>query len=149
MNGAITNGLKWMFFSYTPGPDGVGGTFNCSIQLVAESADMRAVITGILRDMVRVQDVACGVHSMTCICRLILHQRWPDCLSASLLHLRNRELDGYAVSFPCNPRLYSRPFVPCARVHVDMHTLFSVSRNLAVPPLHVLSLLLCCIALQA
>ena len=57
MNGAITNGLEWLFFSYTPGPDGVGGTYKRSIQLVADSADMRAVITGILKDMVRVQDV--------------------------------------------------------------------------------------------
>ena len=54
MNGAVTNGLKWMFFSFKSGPDGVGGTFERSVQVVASSPDERAVITGVLKDMVRI-----------------------------------------------------------------------------------------------
>ena len=58
MNGVVTNGVNGMFFSFTPGPDGVGGTFDRSRMIVASSPDTRAVITGILKDMVvRVQDV--------------------------------------------------------------------------------------------
>lgn len=56
MNGVVTNGLKWMFFSFTPGPDGVGGTFERSAQVIASSPDIRAVITGVLKDMVCIQD---------------------------------------------------------------------------------------------
>ncbi|EPS97963.1 hypothetical protein FOMPIDRAFT_1051871 [Fomitopsis schrenkii] len=52
INGVVTNGLKWMFFSFTPGPDGVGGTFERSAQVTASSPDTRAVITGVLKDMI-------------------------------------------------------------------------------------------------
>ncbi|KAI0703363.1 hypothetical protein C8T65DRAFT_258721 [Cerioporus squamosus] len=52
MNGAVTNGLEWMFFSFTPGPDGVGGTFERSHQVSTSSPELRAVITGVLKDMI-------------------------------------------------------------------------------------------------
>ena len=52
MNGVVTDGLNWMFFSFKPRADGVGGTYERSHQLFASSPDTRAVITGILRDMV-------------------------------------------------------------------------------------------------
>ncbi|TFK93954.1 hypothetical protein K466DRAFT_593936 [Polyporus arcularius HHB13444] len=52
MNGVVTNGLEWMFFSFTPGPDGVGGTFERSRQVSASSPELRAVITGVLKDMI-------------------------------------------------------------------------------------------------
>ena len=53
MSGAVTNGPYWMFFSFKPNADGVGGTYERSSELVASSLDIRAVITGILKDMVR------------------------------------------------------------------------------------------------
>ncbi|KAI0661230.1 hypothetical protein C8Q70DRAFT_700522 [Cubamyces menziesii] len=40
-----------MFFSFKPNADGVGGTYERSSELVASSLDIRAVITGILKDM--------------------------------------------------------------------------------------------------
>ncbi|KAI0366451.1 hypothetical protein BV20DRAFT_646850 [Pilatotrama ljubarskyi] len=52
MNGVVTTGLEWMFFSFTPGPDGIGGTFERSHQVSASSPEMRAVTTGVLRDMI-------------------------------------------------------------------------------------------------
>ena len=91
MNGAVTYGLSWMFFSFTPGPDGVGGTFEGSAQVNAASLDSRAVITGILKDMVRVLDGSCGPsHVMTSImCRSNVHQQQSDCL----LHSLRKEFD--------------------------------------------------------
>ena len=53
MRGVLTNGLEWLFFSFKPGPDGIGGSFECPLQLTADSRDMRAVITGLLKDSVR------------------------------------------------------------------------------------------------
>ncbi|RPD55469.1 hypothetical protein L227DRAFT_656912 [Lentinus tigrinus ALCF2SS1-6] len=52
MNGVITNGHRWMFFSFTPGADSVGGTFCRPLPLEASSPEERAVITGILKDMI-------------------------------------------------------------------------------------------------
>ncbi|KAI0718859.1 hypothetical protein C8T65DRAFT_67388 [Cerioporus squamosus] len=52
MNGVVTNGHRWMFFSFTPGEDGVEGTFRRHLPLKATSPDERAVITGILKDMI-------------------------------------------------------------------------------------------------
>ncbi|RDX44237.1 hypothetical protein OH76DRAFT_1487311 [Lentinus brumalis] len=46
-----TNGLKWIFFSFTPGPD-VGNMFERSDQIVASSPQWRAVISAVLRDMI-------------------------------------------------------------------------------------------------
>ncbi|KAI0323911.1 hypothetical protein GY45DRAFT_1439405 [Cubamyces sp. BRFM 1775] len=55
MNGAVTNGRNClsMFFSYIPGPKGVGGSYKLSLSIsTASNPDMRAVITGITMDMI-------------------------------------------------------------------------------------------------
>ena len=76
MNGAVTNGLSWMFFSFTPGPDGVGGNYERSAQVNASTPVSRAIITGILKVMVRVQDGPCAPwHVMTSMCRSNVHQQ--------------------------------------------------------------------------
>lgn len=83
MNGVVMNGLDWMFFfSFAPRPDGIGGAkFGQSEQVEASSPDTRAVITGILKDMVRIQDVLCGAHMvMSSISRSkVRRRRWSDC----------------------------------------------------------------------
>ena len=57
MHGAVTNGIMWQFFTFTPKPDGVGGTYLRSVPVDASwSSNSRAVLTGILKDMVRVRD---------------------------------------------------------------------------------------------
>ena len=61
MRGALTNGLDWLFFSFKPGPGGVRGSYEYSLQLTADSRDMRASIVGMLKDSVRgsVDSVSC------------------------------------------------------------------------------------------
>ncbi len=58
MNGVVTSGLEWMFFSFKPGPEGVGGTFERSYQVSASSPELRAVITGVMKDMVRDHNIS-------------------------------------------------------------------------------------------
>ena len=78
MNCVVTNRTSWMFFSFTPGPDGVGGTFERSDQVVALSSDMRAVITGILKDMVSVHVYNLVSHSANGMFGLDVRQRSSD-----------------------------------------------------------------------
>ena len=73
MYGAVTDGKMWMFFAFTPGPDGVGGTCEQSPLVIASSPDARAAITGVITDLVRVD--LCGIrrlaHSMFCLYLLL------------------------------------------------------------------------------
>ena len=57
MSGAVTDGIEWQLFTFKVGPNGVGGTYQRSIPVDADwSPATRAVLTGALKDLVRVQD---------------------------------------------------------------------------------------------
>ena len=60
MYGAMTDGERWKFFSFKPGRDGVGGTYQISLMVDTRMPNMMAIVTGILKDMVRV-----GVYDMS------------------------------------------------------------------------------------
>ena len=70
MYGAVTDGKMWMFFAFTPGPDGVGGTWEQS-PLVMSSPDARAAITGVITNLVRVCGIRRLAHSMFCLYLLL------------------------------------------------------------------------------
>ena len=55
MSGAVTDGIEWQLFTFKVGPNGVGGTYQRSIPVDADwSPATRAVLTGALKDLVRV-----------------------------------------------------------------------------------------------
>ena len=55
MSGAVTDGIEWQLFTFKVGPDGFGGTYQRSIPVDADwSPATRAVLTGALKDLVRV-----------------------------------------------------------------------------------------------
>ncbi|KAI0740601.1 hypothetical protein C8Q76DRAFT_197596 [Earliella scabrosa] len=52
MYGAVTDGIDWQFFVFTPGPDGVGGTCERTLPVSISPPDSRAAITGVIKDLV-------------------------------------------------------------------------------------------------
>ncbi|KAI0740605.1 hypothetical protein C8Q76DRAFT_689415 [Earliella scabrosa] len=65
--GAVTNGIKWQFFTFTPREDGVGGIHRRSVLDASWSSAMRAALSGVLNNMILVlRPMLCTGSPMEC-----------------------------------------------------------------------------------